>query len=62
MFVFKILKDSEDYTNEHFDDLLNRVFHSEVRLGGGQIMPRAKSSFYGDYSLTEIIQFTATFY
>ena len=27
---FKILKDSEDYTNEYFDDLLNRVVHSEV--------------------------------
>ena len=27
----KIFKDSEDYTNELFDDLLNRVVHSEVR-------------------------------
>ncbi len=45
MFVFKILKDSEDYTNEHFDDLLNRVFHSEVRLG----------AWGSNYALSEII-------
>ncbi|XP_028398906.1 ADP-ribosylation factor GTPase-activating protein AGD4-like isoform X2 [Dendronephthya gigantea] len=29
-FTYQILKDSEDYTNELFDDLLNRVVHSEI--------------------------------
>lgn len=29
-FSYQILKDSENYTNELFDDLLNRVVHSEI--------------------------------
>ncbi|CAB3977984.1 Arf-GAP with coiled-coil, ANK repeat and PH domain-containing 2 [Paramuricea clavata] len=29
-FTYQILKDSEDHTNELFDDLLNRVVHSEI--------------------------------